>query len=175
MMLLTALLALIAAPQDAGPLEPGRSGKLQCYGPNVAAKTCTAIGAYRFDADGTIWNDARNMLSASPQIILYATGKVYVKDGAECAHPLNRAEEITRIDLNGTPLEGAQFTTVRQQIADNINLVLGDGEFCSTYTPNPDGTLKAAVTIGGVARAEFQSTVLWIEPDAGWTLAAPSG
>jgi hypothetical protein len=173
MLIAAAALALLA-PQDVGPLEPGRAGKLQCYGPNVAAKTCTAIGAYRFDADGTIWNDARNMISASPQVVLHATGKVYVKDGAECAHPLNRAEEITRIDVNGAALEGAQFTAARQQIADNINLVLGDGEFCSTYVPNPDGTLKAAVTIDGVARPEFESVVLWIEPDAGWTLALPA-
>lgn len=173
-MLLMALLALAGAPQDAGPLEPGRTGRLQCYGPNLAAKSCTAIGAYRFDTDGTIWNDARNMISASPQIVLHATGKVYVKDGAECAHPLNRAEEITRIDVNGAPLEGAQFTTVRQQIADNISAVLGEGEFCSTYAPNPDGTLKAAVTVGGVARPEFESLVLWIEPNAGWTLALPA-
>jgi hypothetical protein len=168
------LLALAGAPQDAGPLEPGRAGKLQCYGPNVAAKTCTAIGAYRFDADGTIWNDARNIINASPQIVLHATGKVYVKSGAECAYPLNRAEEITRIDLNGAPLEGAQFTTIRQQIADNISAVLGEGEFCSTYTQNTDGTLKAAVTVGGVARPEFESVVLWIEPNAGWTLAPPA-
>lgn len=173
-MLLMALLALAGAPQDAGPLEPGRSGKLQCYGPDIAARTCTAIGAYRFDADGTIWNDARNQINASPQIVLHATGKVYVRDGAECARPENRAEEITRIDLNGVALEGEQFTTVRRQIADNINLVLGEGEFCSTYAPNPDGTLKASVTVDGVARPEFESTVLWIEADAGWTLALPA-
>lgn len=97
-----------------------------------------------------------------------------MKDGAECAQPENRAEEITRIDLNGVPLEGAQFTTVRQQIADNISAVLGDGEFCSTYAPNADGSLKASVTVGGVARPEFESTVLWIEPNAGWTLALPA-
>lgn len=173
-MLLMALLALAAAPQDAGPLEPGRAGKLQCYGPNVAAKTCTAIGAYRFDADGTIWNDARNQIGASPAIVLHATGRVYVKDGAECARADNRAEEITGIEVDGTRLEGAQFESARQQIAANISLVLGDGEFCSTYAPNPDGTLKASVTVDGVARPEFESTVLWIEPNAGWTLALPA-
>lgn len=173
-MLLIALLALAAAPQDAGPLEPGRAGKLQCYGPNIAAKTCTAIGGYRFEADGTIFNDARNQINATPAIVLHATGRVYVKDGAECARTDNRAEEITRIDVDGTPLQGEQFNAARTQIAANIGAVLGDGEFCSTYTPNPDGTLTASVSINGVARPEFESTVLWIEPDAGWTLALPA-
>ncbi len=173
-MLLMALLALAGAPQDAGPLEPGRSGKLQCYGPNVAAKTCTAIGSYRFDADGTIWNDARNQINATPAVILHATGKVYVKDGAECARPENRAEEITGIDVDGTPLQGDQLNAFRQQIAANIAAVLGDGEFCSTYHPNPDGSMRATVTVDGVARPEFESTVLWIEPDAGWTVALPA-
>lgn len=173
-MLLMALLALAGAPQDAGPLEPGRAGKLQCYGPNVAARTCTAIGSYRFDADGTIWNIARNQINAAPAVILYATGKVYVKEGAECAHPENRAEEITGIDVDGTPLQGDQFDAFRQQIAANIAAVLGDGEFCSTYHPNPDGSMRATVTIDGVARPEFESTVLWIAPDAGWTIALPA-
>lgn len=173
-MLLMALLALAGAPQDVGPLEPGRSGKLQCYGPNVAARTCTAIGGYRFEADGTIFNDARNQIGAAPAIVLYATGRVYVKDGAECARSENRAEEITRIDVDGVPLQGDQFNTVRQQIAANISAVLGDGEFCSTYHPNPDGSLRADVAINGVARPEFESTVLWIDADAGWTLALPA-
>ena len=173
-MLLMALLALAGAPQDAGPLEPGRSGKLQCYGPDVAAKTCTAIGAYRFEADGTIWNEARSQISAAPVIILHGASKVYMKDGAECARSENRAEEITGIEVDGTRLEGAQFEGVRQQIAANISAVLGDGEFCSTFVPNADGTLKAAVTVNGVVRPEFESTVLWIEPDAGWTVALPA-
>ncbi|RYG17943.1 MAG: hypothetical protein EON96_05805 [Caulobacteraceae bacterium] len=174
-MLLMALLALAAAPQDAGPLEPGRAGKLQCYGPDVAAKTCTAIGGYRFDPDGSIWNIARNQISAAPAVVLHATGRVYVKDGAECARSENREEEITGIDVGGTPLEGEQLNAVRQQIAANIGAVLGNGEFCSTYTPNPDGTMRASVTVDGVARPEFESTVLWIEPTAGWTLALPAG
>lgn len=174
-MLLMALLALAGAPQEAGPLEPGRAGKLQCYGPNVAAKTCTAIGGYRFEADGTIFNDARNQINASPAIVLHATGRVYVKDGAECARAENRAEEITGIEIDGARLDGARFEAARQQIAANISAVLGDGEFCSTYTPNPDGTLKASVSVDGVARPEFESTVLWIEPNAGWTLALPAG
>ena len=174
-MLLMALLALAGAPQDVGPLEPGRAGKLQCYGPNVAAKTCTAIGSYRFEADGTIFNDARNQINASPAVVLHATGRVYLKDGAECARSENRAEEITGIDVDGTPLQGDQFQMARQQIAANISAVLGDGEFCSTYHPNPDGSLRATVAINGVERPEFESTVLWIDADAGWTLALPAG
>lgn len=173
-MLLMALLALAGAPQDAGPLEPGRAGKLQCYGPNVAARTCTAIGGYRFEADGTIFNDARNQINASPAIVLHATGRVYVKDGAECARAENRAEEITGIEIDGVRLDGARFEAARQQIAANISAVLGDGEFCSTYHPNQDGSLRAEVAIDGVPRPEFESTVLWIEPNAGWTLALPA-
>jgi hypothetical protein len=174
-MLLMTLLAIAAAPQDAGPLEPARSGQVQCYGPDVGRKTCNAIGAYRFQPDGVIWNDARNMIGADPAVVLQATGKVYVRDGAECARPENRAEEITGIEVNGVPLEGQMFETVRRQIADNMQTLLGSGEFCSTFHPNPDGTLRAVVTTDGVERPEFESTVLWIDPAEGWTLVAPPG
>ena len=128
------------------------------------------MGGYRFAPDGVIWNDARNLINASPRVVLYATGKVYVRDGAECARPENRAEEITGVEVDGARLEGEQFELVRKQIADSMQASLGDGEFCSTYHPNPDGTLRAVVTIDGVERPEFESTVLWIDPAEGWTL-----
>ncbi|GAA0638676.1 hypothetical protein [Brevundimonas lenta] len=170
--MLIAALALLLA-QDAGPLEPGRSGQVQCYGPDVAARTCTAIGAYRFAEDGTIWNDAQNLINAAPRIVLHATAKVYVRNDAECARQENRGDDITAIEVDGVPLEGQALETARKQIADNMQTVLGDGEFCTTYHPNPDGSLRAAVTIDGVDRPEFESTVLWIDPAQGWTLALP--
>lgn len=168
-MLLTILVFALAA-QDADPLAPGRAGMVQCYGPDVSAKTCDAMGAYRFGSDGVIWNDARNRINESPRVVLYATGKVYVRDGAECARPENRAEEITSLEVDGVALQGDEFERLRKQIADGIQETLGDGEFCSTYHPNPDGSLRAAVTIGGVERPEFESTVLWVDPAEGWTL-----
>ena len=168
--MLVAALALLIA-QDAGPLEPGRNGLVQCYGPDVAGKTCRAIGAYRFGADGVIWNDARNLINDTPRVVLHATGKVYVRGDAECARPENRAEEITGVEVDGVALAGEQFEAVRRQIADGIQASLGDGEFCTTYHPNPDGSMRAVVTVDGVERPEFQSTVRWVDPAEGWTLS----
>jgi hypothetical protein len=172
-MLLMALLALAAAAPDAGPLEPARAGLLQCYGPNRANRTCNAIGAYRFEADGVIWNDARNMIMAVPEVVLYASSKVLVRDNAECAASTDLERDITAVEVDGVPLGGEIFQTVRKQIADSRQASIGDGEYCSTYHPSPDGTLRAVVTLDGVELPAFESTVLWIDPADGWALAPP--
>jgi hypothetical protein len=167
--MLVAAFALLLA-QDAGPLEPARGGLVQCYDPDRAARTCRAIGAYRFTADGVVWNDAQTVISPSPRIVLRATTKVYVRDSAECTLPESRADEITAIEVNGTTLQGDVFETARKQIADAVQATLGAGELCSTYHPNPDGSLRAVTVIDGVERPELESTVLWIDPAEGWTL-----
>lgn len=173
-MLLMALLALAVAAPDAGPLEPARTGLVQCYSPDLKNRTCNAMGAYRFEADGVIWNDARNMVLAIPQIVIYASSKVLVRGDAECALSTDIEADITAVEVDGVPLAGDLYQTVRKQIADGRQAAFGEGEFCSTYHPNPDGTLRAVVTLDGVERPEFESTVVWIDPADGWTLAPPT-
>ena len=159
-MLLT-LLALAAA-QDAGPLEPARAGKVQCYDPIVAEKTCRAIGAYRFGDDGQIWNDAQSVLNDTPHIVLRATTRVYVRDDAECAKSDNLAEEITAIEVDGSALAGAQYEAVRKQVAEAMATTIGSGELCTRYHPNPDGSLRAVASLNGVERPDLESAVRWV-------------
>ncbi|MBX3478446.1 MAG: hypothetical protein KF910_12605 [Brevundimonas sp.] len=163
-------LMMLALVQDADPLAPGRAGKVQCYDPVVAEKTCRAIGAYRFGPGDEIWNESQSLLGASPRIVLTGRTRVWVRDGAECARNQNHADEIVGIQVNGVALEDGQYETVRAQIGAALETAMGGGELCSTYHANDDGSLRATVTVGGVDRPEFESTVLWVDP-AEWRLA----
>src|SRR5262249_7986718 len=69
-----------ADPND--PWAPARSGKLQCYTPNVAKKTCHALAQYNFAPDGGIENPAEVIISEKPLIIMKGTAPVVVRDGA---------------------------------------------------------------------------------------------
>ncbi|MBU1383728.1 MAG: hypothetical protein KKC29_11570 [Alphaproteobacteria bacterium] len=171
MILTTLAMLATVALADPDPLAPARDGQLQCYHPDLARKTCQAIGTYRFGPDGVIWNDIQNMLTADPSLVLYATGKVYIRNGAECDDPDNRAEQITAIEVDGVALDGEAFLAARKQLADDFRTNFGDGEFCSRYHPNPDGTLRAVITVGGVERPRFETTLYWIDAADGWTLA----
>ncbi len=68
-----ALTLMLAGAEPADPIGPALAGKVQCYAPNVARKTCSSIGAYARTADGHIDNRALVLVSPSPVIILETT------------------------------------------------------------------------------------------------------
>lgn len=166
-MLLT-LLVLVAA-QEAGPLEPARAGKVQCYDPIVVEKTCRAIGAYRFGPGEEIWNDAQNVINDAPHIVVRSTTRVYVRDNAECVKSDNLPDEITAIEVQGARLTGAQYETARKQVAEAFASSIGSGEICTRYHSGPDGSLRAVVSLAGVERPDLESAVRWVNP-AEWRL-----
>lgn len=161
-----------AALADPNPLAPARDGQVQCYEPDSARKTCHAIGAYRWAEDGAITNDATVALGDDPLIILHASAPVYVRDAAECAVNTPAANQITSIEVDGTPLTGAEFDEVRKQVGAAMDQTFAMGsEYCSTYHPREDGTLKAIVTIDGELRPDLTSNVLWVRLEDGWRVA----
>ena len=55
---IAAAILFIGADTVPDPLAPAHSGMVQCYDPHTDVKTCRAIGAYSFESDGTIQNEA---------------------------------------------------------------------------------------------------------------------
>ncbi len=171
MIAMTLAALAMAAATDPNPLAPARDGQVQCYTPDVERRVCRAIGAYRFEADGRITNDAENMLGADPRIILHASSEVDVKDNAVCASGVFEDRHIHSIEVNGVPLEGELFASVRSEVAARMREAIGPGEYCSTYHPKPDGVLRALVTVDGVPRPDAEDTVLWVRREDGWRVA----
>ena len=171
-MILTTLAMLAATTlADPDPLAPGRSGQVQCYGPDVELKTCESIGSYRFEPDGRIINKAENVVNASPRIVVIAEGEVYVRDNAECtSDTIATPDHVLSVEIDGEPLTGAGLDLVRQQMATGLNEMIGEGEYCSTYHSKPDGSMIALVTVAGQPRPDLTSTVRWVRLEDGWRL-----
>ncbi len=168
--MLVALLSLtLAGPAEIDPLAPARQGMAQCYTPNKAARTCRALATYEFHADGTITNYAEVLLNPVPLIVMRAEAPVYIKDGAECG--VASDDDIQEFLLDGAPVPPA----LRQQLRDAIMAEraehVPEGEYCTVYKPNGDGTLTGVVTIDGQPYPDGEDTVLWVNPAEGWKVA----
>src|ERR1700742_3677529 len=80
-------IAALAAGQAeaAGQIDQLKSGKLQCYGPNIAKKTCAALSGYTFGS--TIMNQAEVLISNDPVGTMKTNSPVTLRGDAICGVP----------------------------------------------------------------------------------------
>lgn len=170
MFIAAALFSLtFAGSADIDPLAPARRGMAQCYTPNKAARTCRALATYEFHADGTITNYAEVMLNPAPLIVMRAQSMVYIKADAECG--VTSDDDVRGFLMDGAPVPPALHQQLRDAVAASRAEHIPDGEYCTTYKPNADGTLTGVVTIDGQPWPEGDDTVLWVNPAEGWKVA----
>ena len=161
-------LPAFADPPLPAPIAEANSGKLQCYSPNVANKTCRSMGAYKPGAKGVIDNIAIVLIASQPLVVMETVSPVTVKKGQVCG-PL-RAQDIdaSKITANGKAVEAQQATTIRQQMKAALKDMLGH-EVCTAYRPK-DGMLLARASLDGVEKPELDQKVIWVSRTDGYRL-----
>lgn len=168
-----AIAAVVASPLygagDADPLAPARSGALQCYKPDTAKKTCIALASYTFGAGDEILNQAEVLIMPSPLVVMKSVSSVTLKNGAVCG--LLRKEDLdaSTITVAGQVLAGDQAAGAHAQLEQALTSEIGK-EICTTYTPQGD-TIATSVTVDGVASPAQSSTILWVQPGDGYSVA----
>lgn len=170
MILITLAALATAAFTDPGPLAPARDGQVQCYEPDVDQKTCQSIVSYRFEANGQTISKAQMVLNDGTRIVVIAEDEVYVRNHAECSSGDISPAHILSIELDGATLSGDDLNSVRQELASAMQEEIGEGEYCSTYHPKPDGSMTTVVTVAGQLRPDFTSTMRWVRREDGWRL-----
>lgn len=166
------VLGLMAAPasaQDGDVLAPARAGQLQCFEPNVAAKTCQSLGSFTFHANGAIDNGAEILLMPSPVIVMRASGPVTVENNAICG-PL-RAEDIANatFTVNGAPASAEEAAQIRGAMQQQLAPMIGV-QNCLSIAPEGDA-FRANSTIAGTPRPELSQRMLWVGANDGWRVA----
>jgi hypothetical protein len=150
-----------------GPLEPAAHGKVQCFAPNQARKTCFAMSSYRIGSDGTLEVITTMVVGASePEIIMETTSSVEIKDSRVCG--IFRVRDIAEANftLNGKPAGDQQTYLLRDKI-EEATLKYADREACTTY--QSDGAaLKAKSSWDGVEQPKLNQVVMWVSPDDGY-------
>jgi hypothetical protein len=148
------------------PLAPAKLGKLMCYSPDQALRTCGAMAAYGFPTDGRILNRAQVVVTPTPYIVMTTLTAVTQRGPAVCGRMEGAAEATFTID--GKPADEATTADLRGQIARAFTAYDGV-EVCTTYVPFREGFM-ANVAIGGAPRPDMNQPVIWVELNDGYVV-----
>jgi hypothetical protein len=167
-----AALALIAATDaHAAQSDALKAGKLQCYMPNTAKHTCTAISGYIFGK--TVVNRAEVLLSPSPLVTMKGDSAVTFKGETICGTVAKSDIDHAAILANGNPLPEDQAVQVRANIWAVFAPRAGK-EVCTSYAPAADGGYSAISTLDGQPDATVPpAAVILVDPKDGYTVGAP--
>lgn len=166
MLSLVLLLAgLQAAPGGADPLAPARAGKLQCYSPSAATKSCRSLASYAFAADGSIANRAEVLLAPQVGLVMTTVSPVTVKNGAVCGMlgDLSDAEFV----MNGQPAAPQVADSIRERLGPVRAPMMGK-EICTVYRPDGDGFITEATIGGQPTPPGAAQKVIWVAPSDGY-------
>ncbi|MES1976244.1 MAG: hypothetical protein V4472_27630 [Pseudomonadota bacterium] len=166
-----AVLASLAgqASPPADPLAPAASGMLQCYAPDVVRHRCQSLAGYRKRADGMFDNSAVVMLSPSPYVVMETVTPVEIDAGAVCGAIRKQDIEAAIVSVDGKKLVEPYATNLRARIAAGMKPII-DHRICTTYVPDGERFIARAV-IEGSTQTTTEQTVIWVSPDAGYTVA----
>jgi len=168
-------ITLAAAPPTAtlpDPIAPAATGKLQCYLPDVAHKTCNSLAAYKKGPDGAILNTARVLISKSPVITMETVSPVAVKAGKLCGFVREQDIENAQFAAGDHALEEKQVAPLREQMKMAFKPIF-DHELCTQYVADGDGFIAQA-TMDGQALPGGAQRVIWVTPDDHFKVAPPA-
>jgi len=156
--------------QSDDPLAPARGGAFECIEPNIISRSCGQFTVYSFSEGGGIAANSIAILSNEPQLLLYGTEQVYVRDGMVCSRMTPELFASLRFTLDGEPAPTEMVTELRALFVD---IFAGINETCSRSSPAENNILRATVYADGVERPELSGTSIWVRPEDGYTLVAP--
>lgn len=166
---MSVFLTVPASAQTADVLAPAREGRLQCFEPNAAQKTCQTLGSYAFSSGGVISNAADILISPSPAIVMRITSPVTVRENAICG-PLTAADiERASFTIAGAPASHDEASEIRaamtEQLAPMFNV-----ESCLTITQDSAG-LRTDTSMGGVPQPHLTQRMIWVGANEGYRVA----
>lgn len=150
------------------PVGPARSGAMQCYTPNAATHTCSALAEYRFEQNGEITNPAAVMVQSNPLIVMHSTTRVVIRDHKICGRVLAGDADAATFEVNGAPASEDATVRLRQAIRQSLAEL---GEVCSLYTSDGAGGFTVSVDVDSVAHPEMAEHIIWVAPADGYRVA----
>lgn len=151
------------------PIGPAASGKLQCYMPDAARRTCQSLAGYRSDGKGGFVNDAEILVDRDSAITMRSVTPVEIRDGGVCGRIIRESVEKAVFTLEGKPVAPAEAERMRALAIQSYERAFGR-EICTFYRPEADH-FRTSATIDG-EYADLRSVqVIWVRPDQGYRIA----
>jgi len=182
-MMALAMLALAAAsvtaPAPAAqatalpePIALGSSGRMQCFSPDRATKTCAALAGYTAGADGAIARTETVLLSRRATLTMVTVSPVTIRDGRLCATLHGHDIEMAGFALDGAPVDEAKQAALRKSVLASFQDIV-DHEICTRFAP--DGSaFDAQITMDGLPKPGLDQTVIWVSAADGYKVAPRS-
>lgn len=155
-----------AAAELPEPLGPAGEGRLQCYEPDAARRTCMSLAGYA-PVGGAIIETTSVLVNPDPLVVMRTAAPVQVEDGAICGVARRRYVETAAILVEGDrALSEVDAAPVRQQILTVVQPYL-DRKICTTYRRDGDGWMTKA-TLDGTPQPALDQRMIWVSPGDGW-------
>lgn len=151
-----------------GPLAPAASGKLQCYEPNRAKKTCQSLASYQLGPKGEILNGATVLISPAPLTTMTATSTVEIIAGQVCGAMREADVAAASFVVSGKPATPEETAALRARVTE-AERPMFDRRICTAYDPEGEALLATA-TIEGLAEP-LRMHVIWVAPSDGFTVS----
>ena len=148
------------------PIAPANEGRLQCYTPDVARKTCQSLASYRSGADGVIENIAVVLIAPDPPIVMETVTPVEIMANQVCGAIRPKDIDDAKFTVGGQPADPTQATRLREAIRNAMKDIF-DHQICTAYVPD-GGVLLAKAIVDGVPRPALDQKVVWVAPDEGY-------
>ncbi len=165
--MLTILAAFLLAAPAVDPMIPIRAGKLRCGLPDVARKTCRTLTRYAVRPDGKLDVFVRGLPGDDGLSVTYHTTGA-IENGGPCITITDGDVAAAAFDKSGVKLTGAALDRAREGMRAALARLL-NRKSCSR-DQGIDGVFNAEGYLGDERFPALDKQVMWVDPDAGYTL-----
>lgn len=175
MLRLTFMLAVLSSPTAYGdaslspPISDAATGRLQCYQPDTARKTCQSLASYRIDKAGKIVNSTTVLLSPSAPVAMTTATEIKIRSGQVCGYVTPEGLAAATFAVGDEPATAKQTAILRERTSAAQRGVFGR-EVCTAYIADGNSII-AKTTLGGVAQPAWDQKVIWVSPGEGYKVA----
>ena len=168
----TALLALVVftvpslAASFPEPIARAADGQLQCYSPDKANKTCSALASFAPGKERQIITTAVILISTNPLIIMKGTASVLTRSGELCGVLSEQNIEDASFSDGNDALDSTQGMLLRKVMEVSLQNVFGH-EVCGSYVAK-GATLFAQAKLDGEPMSGAAQRVTWVAPADGY-------
>jgi len=161
---------LPAAPPVDNPLAPVAQGLIECAAPDDIAKTCRSLAHYTPQPDGSFLNQAEVLLVPGEPITMAFAAPTWLKGNQVCGTLTTAMVKAATLRYAGNIVPDKAAVQITPRILAGLTRAgVLDKEVCSTQSPEGNGFLEKA-TIAGKSGPADDTHLVWIRPDAGYTV-----
>ena len=158
-----------AAPAATSPNDPfanARDGQLLCTSPNESQKTCGSIMQFTFAPNGEVHASGQSIRNLEPLIVSTGPLPIEVTVDGFCATYRSEPADTQNFTIDGVPASPEATASIRADLRSRPN----PPQACLSFSAT---SIQTAVTIDGVAQPEMAERMIWISPDAGYSIGWP--